>query len=952
MIRAMMWKELREQGVIAVTLVVLGGAVLFVAATFGEPPAQSPSATDVVRALGTGRLAALMLVVTAGTVCGGALFAAEREAGTMAFLDALPVSRWHVWRAKAVAGLALVVVQIVVLLAIAAALNVADMSFARRLAVYALMAFAWGVLGSTLARTTLGSVGIAIPAASLASFVFLLPVYLFLTQPGTSVPRPVGWIAFQVLMLLTPLAVSAWQFTARDRERAIERDAPDAVMVSGTTARLLQRGKAGLGLRAVTWLSLRQLRVTAAVLSAFAFGFGLALLLPEARAVFVWPPLALAAGALAGVTMFGGEQARGTGRFWGEQRLPVGRAWWVKVGIHLLLTLWLLILLTLPSAIRAQGELTGRFGHGRSIFSTVFRSRLFDELGTQSWKYLLVPAAYGFAFGHLCGLLFRKPVVATGVAMLVGGTVAALWLPSLLAGGVTHWQVWLPAAIVLLTGRLLVRAWAAERPAARGPLLRLVGGGSLAFLLLAVGVGYRVVEVPDEPGGEDDLAFVASLPTYDQNLTGREFRAAAERYARVAAVANQSPGAQATLRLEERLDSVLRTGWPPSDSEALVRWLDAVFADKAMTTDETAWPKQAADAAAPNRPIGIYDPPQLVGTPASSAVAADNARRMGVALLVRGLQEQERDPTAFPRRFATVIALARAMRNGGGSLLLLVGLDLERCAHLAADRWLERLDNAAVAPLQALGRIAAAADDVTPFDPRLHALADRYVVREMMKAPAQWMAVRLTPHGWLPEQLAAEADLIAFAWTVPWEKERTRRLIGLGLESGQSRERFTTLAGRPGASLLVNRSRTADDLADAARYVCAIRRALVLKCAVRRYQAERGEQPARVEELVERGYLRAVPEDPYARGRPFQYERATVERKLYRPKSPNPSVAYPAGNVPRPSPNDLPDFVTVQPGQARVWCVGADGIDDGGIEAPGGPHGKDIVFVVPLPVKP
>ena len=39
MIRAIVWKELREQGLIGLTLVVLGGGLLVAAATLADPPA-------------------------------------------------------------------------------------------------------------------------------------------------------------------------------------------------------------------------------------------------------------------------------------------------------------------------------------------------------------------------------------------------------------------------------------------------------------------------------------------------------------------------------------------------------------------------------------------------------------------------------------------------------------------------------------------------------------------------------------------------------------------------------------------------------------------------------------------------------------------------------------------------------------------------------------------------
>src|SRR5207248_6381747 len=117
------WKELREQGLIALTLLVFGAGILVAAAALADPPSPGASPADVVRYLGAGRLATLLLSVTAGMVCGGALFAAEREAGTLGFLESLPASRRQLWSAKLVAGTALAFTQIGIVLIVAAALG-------------------------------------------------------------------------------------------------------------------------------------------------------------------------------------------------------------------------------------------------------------------------------------------------------------------------------------------------------------------------------------------------------------------------------------------------------------------------------------------------------------------------------------------------------------------------------------------------------------------------------------------------------------------------------------------------------------------------------------------------------------------------------------------------------------------------------------------------------------
>ncbi|MBX9582684.1 MAG: ABC transporter permease, partial [Gemmataceae bacterium] len=227
MVQAIVWKEFREQGLIGLTLVVLGSGVLVAAAALADPPADTASLADVLRFLGAGRLATLLLAVTAGTVCGGALFAAEREAGTLGFLDALPASRWDIWVGKLAAGAALVVCQVAPLLVLAGLLGqVESAAGGFQLGLSALHAFVWGMYGSTVARTTLGSVGVAIPSAVLAAVVYAVPVFILFHSPRTNMLRPEGGLLLMALMFATPLAGSAYLFTRPDRDRTADDPSP------------------------------------------------------------------------------------------------------------------------------------------------------------------------------------------------------------------------------------------------------------------------------------------------------------------------------------------------------------------------------------------------------------------------------------------------------------------------------------------------------------------------------------------------------------------------------------------------------------------------------------------------------------------------------------------------------------------------------------------------------
>jgi len=972
MIRAIVWKELREQGLIALTLVIFGGALLVAAAALADPPSITAPPTDVIRYLGIGRLATLMLAVTAGMVCGGAVFAAEREAATFAYLDSLPASRWKIWRAKLIAGAALAILQIGLLIALAAALGlVSSIGWGVAVSLYAMLAFVWGVFGSTTARTTLGSVGIAIPAASLTAFIVMVPVTLFFQTPGIHVPRLGGAVLFIVCMFVAPLAFSAWMFTDLDRlrraeepvrlpVRAFPRAADHGVQhpgAPGVGARA--PGRSRFGLSALLWLCGRQLFLPGLVLSGFALLFGLTLILSPTQPFVVWPALALMAGVVAGVLAFADEQSRGAARFWSEQRLPIGRVWAIKIGTHFLFCVCLLVLLALPLIIRTQFGDVARRNRSHTALAVVFRSPIFDELGPQGWKYLIVPAVYGFAAGHLCGLLFRKQVVACGVAAIVGGVSAMLWGPSLLAGGVQYWQLGLPPLALLLTGFFLLRAWVAERMPTRTAITLATSGSLATLLLLVAGIGYRVLEIPDRPDGEDDVAFVAGLPPIEKYLGGREFKVAAERYSRLAAVHNPSfdrpvsPMGPRRESIEERAENILRTGWQVNDPQQagwqaqLSDWLDKMFRDAPAGLSELTWHETAANAA--KAPLGIYEYPQFLGVSGSSVVSLDSARRMGIALLARGLQRQaEGDPDDFPRRLRVALTLAQTLRNHSTVANYLTGVEVERAALQALDQWLEQLP-AASQRIRPVIETVAMTEPPAPFDPTPYFLAERHVLREGMKTPAQWLPYLISAPDANPESTATEVDLVGLAWAVPWERERTRRIVGLGFESGQPANHSVVL-GRPGVGFLIGRARSPRDLIDREHLISAHRRAALVKVALRAFRAEEGVYPDSLTELEQGHYLAHLPTDPYGDGRTFGYRLSQTPGEVLS-NPPRLMLDRTVDNHPNPPPSSTEIRVPV--GQAILWSIGPDHIDQDGHSLPvalalGQARPPDLVYLVPM----
>lgn len=922
MTRALVWKEVREQGTVLAALIVLGAAVLVAAAVLLDP-SDAGRATELRALTAAGRLGLLMLTVTAGMVVGGTLFAGEREAGTFAFLDLLPGSRWRVWWRKVLAGAGLVALAAGVFLAVAAAGGMID----RRTGLtgwlllggsVAAGAYGWGVLGSVLARTSLAACGVGLGLALLTG-VLVYPVVgvgLAVARRELGLWQYIGteYSAWELAYLVTgytliaiPVPVAGWLFTAPDRSRrlaAIDVRLPGVRGVVGAGLRGVSRVRWGAGFRRLLWLAVRQSRATAVVLTGASLVVGCALVPAETVPLAIWPALGLVAGVLVAVVGLADEQTSAAYRFWGERRLPVGRLWAAKVAVGLALTLLVVVALLVPSAVAA----VVREDHGprRPLLAVLLRSGVLAESGFPVLTFLAAWPLYGFAFGHLAGLLFRKAMVAAAVGIMVGGTFAALWLPSLLAGGVHGWQVLAPPVLALGVARLLTWPWATDRLGTRAPLARLAAGAAAVLAVTAAGLGYRVVEVDAVPDVEDDRAFARQLPTYDEKQPGRDLRRAvaqfteAERAARDAAGGRtpgaerwtvlQDPSARPTYR--ERVLKVLETGWP-ADRPGLDRWMAQVV--------QGGWVESVEPLAA--RPAGVLEDPAELA-PGSPPRYIDGVGAMTPVYLARALQLQAAgDPAAVPKAAAVWLAVVRTTRKDTTAVPTLVSRGMEHQVYQALDRWLERLDGRPDLLRQALTAVLDH-DRLDPYDPQAVQLAEQVIARNAVLAPSRWLPNYFDemrqgyrePGGTASPVADMEANLVTFAWAVPWEKERLRRVVGLGNSPGRTQTQRALMRGMPGAAAIAGYGPRGDpayqpQFQDGRKHLLAARRAAALKLAARLYEAETGSLPASLNALVPK-YLPAVPEDPFD-NKPFRYrvskgEKIESFRVKYRPPDPPP----------------------------------------------------------------
>jgi hypothetical protein len=954
MVASLLWKEYREHRAVWVAMAAVAvGATLGVPAVFPPEPSQARAYNEILT------VTAVILAWTYAIVCGAMLLAGERESGTQAFLDLMPAGRFRVWLVKLAAGLALVSAQLAVLAACVVIGQTVPPDqlhwFFLTLVLTGLLGLGWGLAFSARAATALAAIGQAIAAQfvlpPVAFFLVAIPaiilLHTLLHTVGAQTPREPPFLPLIALpMLVLPWPISARIYSREDRARVLTPAA--------RRGRLAQPSREWAAVWSLAWSRTGGF-VLGLGLFCFAAGFPLA-----AAGLVLWPLLTLLVGVVCGATVFLDEQA-GPYRFLGDQRFPLARLWLLKAAARGFVGLCSLALMLLPSFVVMLIELGQHpMDHHREV---LIAGRLFGSglvgVTIPTALFLFAPYLSGFAVGHLCGVVFRKPIVALITGFGLAALLLSVWVPSFLTGGLLAWQVLSVPAVLVAAAFLLLRPWAGDRLASWDALSLLGGAAVVSAALVTAGLWYRAAEVPDEGEPPGLVEFVASIPSPEENEAGRAVRSAlaqiesrrqwweARRPARPPAPVAAPPD---RMLLHTQCFEVNTTGWPadPARGQGLAEMLDEAFRDDCWALlDEAA-----------RKPDGMADDPRLrtVDKPWRESEAAGAA---GSLLAARGLQQQAKgDPGVFLDNLDRALAMVRNLQNGGVDFVVLTARRVEAEQMVALDRWLEALDGHP----DLLRRAGAALDrHLAWLPPTYHAneLASYLIGLNSLDQPQGWVESNI-PH--LPKRglQLSNAELLSGAWRAPWERERQRRLFRAAF-TGDLRpfphERIDSMRGtiplgfiRPG--MLRNGHPRRVALLHAAR----------LKVALRHHQAVTGRPAERLDELIP-GSVAAVPADPFD-SRPFRY-RLSKGEEIGWPQKPDPNADPVAGGEGGPgggpgefpAPPPLPGK-KIPAGQGILWSVGEDHQDDGGLrqglrpdQHNPTPIGEDLIYLVPLPRK-
>jgi hypothetical protein len=980
-ITTLIWKEYREHrstwlAMAVLSVLILGGVAQLSGVT-------RPDGVNEGREVPV-MIGAVVLAVAYGLICGGMMLAGEEEGRTAAFLDGLPVLRFNVWLTKVMVGGFLALIQGLLLAGVIVGLGVQpakDVDMAHWfwvLPVAALEAFSWGLFGSALSRSVLGAIALGVPPF----------IATWMVGAGAAGGRDPLALLAGLAFAVGGLSLSAAFYTRSDWERSpAERrnriPAKDTTTVTPTWQVLL-------------WLAARQSPGSVVVMAILVFVAGLWL---SGLGLPFWPLTTLFAGVLCGTAVFRGEQADESYRFLGDQRFPVGRVWVWKNAYWLLIAAGLTVLASLVGLL-----------HGTPIDRLGPRSMWEVESLWRNWESPLVLVGlwllHGFAIGQLCTLFWRKSVVALTMALALSAAASAVWLPSVLSGGLHLWQAFALPVLLLATSLLLQRAWVSDRLFSGKALAGLALAGLLAVGSVGGGLEYRVAEVPVVGQPFDVAEFMAGLPSPEQNEAGNQIRQSLHELqlweqevtqalqppeppraagggvasgmggmgsAPVAPAAGPGgpvppgeapmmggmlpppagePAGKPQPTYEELVDQVLWEGWGRDEAE-LGKWLDHLFLGPWVA-------RLCAGAAAP--PGVVEDPRHL--TLSTNLLELRKCMWAGQLFAARALQLQAQggDKAAL-EHFRVVLALSRQLRHNAAPGSRQIGEGVEQIALDGLDRWLDRLGKKPELVREVIADLAEHEAAVPPLTDSVKVLY--LATQNSLGTPPQ----KVSLIGWDDRTAVPEVSsaLATISWEVPWEQERSRRLVD-AVFAGRLRAAevdyarlATAQRGDPQAAAVVpdwlppldaasselTRGRLAALLQDSwllsllprsqelflsnTASLCQVRAAR-LKFALALYHAEQGKPAASLTDLVPR-YLPLLPLDPF-NGRSFGYRKSVGEILVW------------------PDTRGIPESVSIPPGRGVLWSVGPDLVDQGGTkQAVNKPLekqlGGDLIYLVP-----
>jgi hypothetical protein len=247
---------------------------------------------------------------------------------------------------------------------------------------------------------------------------------------------------------------------------------------------------------------------------------------------------------------------------------------------------------------------------------------------------------------------------------------------------------------VLLTARLAMRPWVSGRLLSRRPILGVCFAAAFIVFSQLAFFWNRATEIADVGEPFDVKAYIATLPSPEENESGTLIRKAfADLKEHRKKVADQMgrPNDPKGLAVDAKsvdqaynaiLHDILQNGWMENmENKDFDRWLDEIFKGE--------WAGEVQRAT--QLPLGVVQDPRIVNL--STALSPiGNSWEIAPLFIARSLQLQARgDLRSSLHQLEMLLAIARLAKNNADSILFTIGEVTERFALSSYCKWLEKV---------------------------------------------------------------------------------------------------------------------------------------------------------------------------------------------------------------------------------------------------------------------
>lgn len=876
MLARLWWKEYRVFRPVWLVMILAAAGLQWLLLTRGTTDIRLEALTQT----------ALIWPVLYAFAVGAAAFAGEREAKTIGFLDALPVDRRMLWLGKATFSLATAYGLGLVLAGLAALGTLSRdpiaSPYGKIILTFATLTFeaaAWGLFWSAISRNTLLAGAMAVVSVAVVALTSnrMVPIAAADEWKMTAIH-----LFDAVAALAGSAVVVAWRpHEVADRwadrwGRSADRPATIAV----------RRASAGRGLVWQTWRE-GWTTVVLVVLVGLVLPVGFAFLGEQSEGGFL--TFAVVASLVAGVSVFGTENASGSRPFLVQHGVAPGMVWGRKM------MTWgaVFVALALLSCMLLGSSFPGpQFARSRGPWDQLapFAAALFDA----------------FAVGVFCGMTIRRRITAGLVSVMGLLAVAPLQIGMQSFDMIPPWSLFLTPLILLA----ITRAWAGDwlldrdgfRPWVRLGLLTVVPFGLLGGSYVA----YRAYGVPDV-GPQFDPSSVRARAIPPDRDAVTLYRGANSVIHPWGGPAGPFEGNSASF------GEIIGRGWDPKET-GIVGWWDRNRAAIDLARRASALP------------AGPFAPAGRMTFATGHDGTIENFRWLGWLLALDARERQSRGDLAG--MWDDILALFRMANQVSATTPTLIQMLIAAQVHhqavgLAFDwlgdpRQVPDLTRRALADLKALPPLPSLAESLR--------VESSIIDRTLDLPPDELGRVLNSTSG---DNRGTPFWQFVFAQVVApsWERQRARRVCRrivaqaipqVELEPWRrdpSHDVFERSDRTFGGSMLVRMffPNVWSGVYQVDRETVG-RRALVQAVAIRVWRLDHGENDNETLEALVPGLLDRLPLDPYS-GRPFGYVKSAGQ-------SVRPPIASDFG-----PPSSLRP---TRPGQWLLYSVGPDKRDDGG----------------------